>query len=101
MSKGNHKKTYAPEPEVSSSKAAAVEDPIVGGLDEKYDDSVQKLIDIGKENLLVSTDMLIEGPHFDLGYMPLQHLGYKAVAVKKKIGEPATRNGYHYLTAKI
>jgi thiamine-monophosphate kinase len=39
------------------------------------------VIDIGKENLLVSTDMLIEGPHFDLGYVPLQHLGYKAVAV--------------------
>jgi thiamine-monophosphate kinase len=30
---------------------------------------------------LVSTDMLIEGVHFDLSYMPLQHLGYKAVTV--------------------
>jgi thiamine-monophosphate kinase len=39
------------------------------------------VIDLGKENLLVSTDMLIEGPHFDLSYVPLQHLGYKAVAV--------------------
>ncbi len=28
-----------------------------------------------------STDLLIEGVHFDLAYMPLQHLGYKAVAV--------------------
>lgn len=28
---------------------------------------------------LVSTDMLIEGIHFDLSYMPLKHLGYKAV----------------------
>lgn len=30
---------------------------------------------------LVSTDMLIEGVHFNLMYMPLKHLGYKAVAV--------------------
>lgn len=30
---------------------------------------------------LVSTDMLIEGVHFDLSYMPLKHLGYKAVIV--------------------
>lgn len=30
---------------------------------------------------LVSTDLLIEGVHFDLSYMPLKHLGYKAVMV--------------------
>ena len=30
---------------------------------------------------LVSTDLLIEGIHFNLMYMPLKHLGYKAVAV--------------------
>ena len=30
---------------------------------------------------MVSTDMLIEGVHFDLTYMPLKHLGYKAVVV--------------------
>jgi len=30
---------------------------------------------------VVSTDMLVEGIHFDLMYMPLKHLGYKAVAV--------------------
>jgi thiamine-monophosphate kinase len=30
---------------------------------------------------LVSTDMLVEGVHFDLAYTPLHHLGYKAVAV--------------------
>lgn len=30
---------------------------------------------------LVSTDFLLEGVHFDLSYMPLQHLGYKAVVV--------------------
>lgn len=30
---------------------------------------------------LVTTDLLIEGVHFDLAYMPLQHLGYKSVVV--------------------
>jgi thiamine-monophosphate kinase len=30
---------------------------------------------------LISTDLLIEGIHFDLSYMPLKHLGYKAVVV--------------------
>ena len=40
------------------------------------------VIDTGGEMLtLVSTDMLIEGIHFDLMYTPLRHLGYKAVAV--------------------
>ena len=31
--------------------------------------------------MLVSTDMLLEGIHFDLAYTPLKHLGYKAVQV--------------------
>lgn len=30
---------------------------------------------------IVTTDMLVEGVHFDLGYVPLKHLGYKAVVV--------------------
>lgn len=34
----------------------------------------------GKQTV-VTTDMLIEGVHFDLTYCPLKHLGYKAVAV--------------------
>jgi thiamine-monophosphate kinase len=33
------------------------------------------------EHTLLSTDMLVEGVHFDLGYVPLKHLGYKAVVV--------------------
>ena len=33
------------------------------------------------EPTVISTDILIEGIHFDLMYMPLKHLGYKAVAV--------------------
>jgi len=30
---------------------------------------------------LLTTDLLVEGVHFDLSYMPLKHLGYKAVMV--------------------
>ena len=33
------------------------------------------------EVTLLSTDMLVEGVHFDLTYVPLKHLGYKAVAI--------------------
>lgn len=34
-----------------------------------------------KKEMVVSTDLLLEGVHFDLGYVPLKHLGYKAVIV--------------------
>ena len=33
------------------------------------------------KHTLVSTDMLVEGVHFDLSYVPLKHLGYKAITV--------------------
>jgi thiamine-monophosphate kinase len=33
------------------------------------------------QSCLVSTDMLVEGVHFDLSYVPLKHLGYKSVVV--------------------
>src|SRR6056300_1942983 len=39
------------------------------------------LIDVGTHYQAVSTDLLVEGVHFDLSYMPLKHLGYKAVIV--------------------
>lgn len=32
-----------------------------------------------KNELVVTTDLLLEGVHFDLSYVPLKHLGYKAV----------------------
>lgn len=35
----------------------------------------------GDVKTLVSTDLLVEGVHFDLSYVPLKHLGYKAVVV--------------------
>lgn len=39
------------------------------------------VIDYGDKVTLVSTDLLVEGVHFDLGYTPLRHLGYKCAAV--------------------
>jgi thiamine-monophosphate kinase len=39
------------------------------------------IIDTAGKELVVSTDLLLEGVHFDLSYTPLKHLGYKAVAV--------------------
>ena len=38
------------------------------------------VIEAGDKVKLVSTDMLVEGIHFNLMYAPLKHLGYKAVA---------------------
>jgi thiamine-monophosphate kinase len=40
---------------------------------------------------LVSTDLLVEGVHFDLTYTPLKHLGYKAAA--SNISDIAAMNG--------
>lgn len=35
----------------------------------------------GDKDVLVTTDLLLEGIHFDLRYVPLKHLGYKAAIV--------------------
>lgn len=49
------------------------------------------VIDCGEDYMLLSTDMLIEGTHFDLMYMPIQHLGYKAISVN--VSDIAAMNG--------
>ncbi|MEM6643099.1 MAG: thiamine-phosphate kinase [Bacteroidota bacterium] len=49
------------------------------------------VFDFGVDVLLSSSDMLMEGVHFDLSYMPLQHLGYKAIAVN--VSDIAAMNG--------
>jgi thiamine-monophosphate kinase len=38
-------------------------------------------LDYNLEQTVVSTDLLVEGVHFDLTYMPPRHLGYKAAVV--------------------
>lgn len=39
------------------------------------------ILDFKNKKTVISTDLLVEGVHFDLGYVPLKHLGYKAVVV--------------------
>lgn len=39
------------------------------------------VLDFKDKKAVISTDLLVEGVHFDLAYMPLKHLGYKAVVV--------------------
>lgn len=49
------------------------------------------VLDGGKDYMLLSTDMLVEGVHFDLSYMPIQHLGYKAISIN--VSDIAAMNG--------
>jgi thiamine-monophosphate kinase len=54
-----------------------------------YQKSTQKgigddaaVVDIGNgKSMLISTDLMVEGIHFDLVYTPLAHLGYKSVII--------------------
>ena len=39
------------------------------------------VLDYSDRQVLVSSDILVEGVHFDLSYMPLKHLGYKTAVV--------------------
>ena len=39
------------------------------------------VLDFKNNKIVVTTDLLVEGVHFDLSYMPLKHLGYKSVVV--------------------
>lgn len=39
------------------------------------------VLDYKNKQILVTTDLLLEGIHFDLVYVPLRHLGYKAAVV--------------------
>ncbi len=49
---------------------------------------------------LVTTDLLVEGVHFDLTYSPLKHLGYKAVVVN--LSDIYAMNGTpRYITVSI
>ncbi|MEY3404753.1 MAG: thiamine-phosphate kinase [Bacteroidota bacterium] len=49
------------------------------------------VVKAGDQSLLLTTDMLLEGIHFDLRYVPLRHLGYKAIAVN--VSDIAAMNG--------
>lgn len=61
---------------------------LTSAIETKHSDTLKgvgddaAVIEKGDGNVsLVSTDMLMEGVHFDLSYVPLKHLGFKAAAV--------------------
>lgn len=74
---------------------------LIGKIREKFSTSNQStLVGIGDDAAvidndnrltLLSTDMLMEGIHFDLSYVPLKHLGYKAIAAN--VSDIAAMNG--------
>ena len=49
------------------------------------------ILNYKNQKTIVSTDMLVEGVHFDLSYFPLKHLGYKAVV--SSISDICSMNG--------
>lgn len=49
------------------------------------------VLDFTNYKTLISTDLMVEGVHFDLAYMPLKHLGYKAVV--SNISDICAMNG--------
>jgi thiamine-monophosphate kinase len=73
--------------ELSSLGEFGLIDYLTKGINLKHKSSVYgvgddaAVLDAGKKKVLVSTDLLTEGVHFDLTFMPLKHLGYKAVIV--------------------
>jgi thiamine-monophosphate kinase len=74
--------------EISSLGEFGLIKKLTEGIILKHDTSIKGVGDdcavIGEEpgtKKVITTDMLIEGVHFDLSYTPLKHLGYKAVVV--------------------
>lgn len=73
--------------ELSSLGEFGLIDHIASAVELKNPESIKgigddaAIIDNGAEMTVVTTDMLIEGVHFDLTFQPLKHLGYKAVTV--------------------
>ena len=49
------------------------------------------LIKMGSKIAVWSTDIMLEGVHFDLSYTPLKHLGYKAIATN--VSDVCAMNG--------
>lgn len=50
------------------------------------------VLDYREKKTLVTTDLLLEGVHFDLMYVPLKHLGYKSAVVN--FSDVYAMNGY-------
>ncbi len=55
--------------------------PLVNPSSKKGVGDDAAVLSFGDKEVLVTTDLLLEGIHFDLRYVPLKHLGYKAAIV--------------------
>ena len=71
---------------ISSMGEFALIEHLTKGFDVKHDSTIKSIGDDAavvshEHQTVVTTDLLIEGVHFDLSYMPLKHLGYKSVVV--------------------
>ena len=75
------------ETEISSLGEFGLIDRLTKDFEIKNDSTVKAVGDdaaqlhYGDKEVLVTTDLLLEGIHFDLTYCPLKHLGYKAAVV--------------------
>lgn len=75
------------ETEIASLGEFGLIDRITNGIEIK-NQSTKKgvgddaaVLEYKEKEILVTTDLLLEGIHFDLTYVPLKHLGYKAAVV--------------------
>lgn len=72
---------------ISSLGEFALIDKLTNSFKTKHKETIKGIgddcavFDSLKNYKLLSTDMLVEGVHFDLSYSPLKHLGYKSIAV--------------------
>jgi thiamine-monophosphate kinase len=79
---GEHKRT-----DISALGEFGLIDRLAAGLAPLRADTVKGIgddaavLDYGGTPVVLTTDMLVEGIHFDLMYQPLKHLGYKAIVV--------------------
>ena len=73
-----HRLTKDMQPVQPSTKKAVGDDCAVMDFGNVQSDKVQSTKDL---RVLMTTDMLLEGVHFNLEYVPLKHLGYKAAVV--------------------
>lgn len=75
------------ETEISTLGEFGLIDALTSGLKMRNASSLKgvgddcAVLDHAGKKTLVTTDLLLEGIHFDLTYVPLKHLGYKAVVV--------------------
>lgn len=83
----NHKQGEGGRTEIQEVGEFGLIDILTGSMEQKQAGTVLGVGDDGAvldpfgRQTVLSTDLLLEGVHFDLMYMPLAHLGYKAIVV--------------------